>query len=86
MSNVLTTRVSDDLLAMIDRIAAARDRSRSWVVAKLIENAARDQIEMDDFIQAGIDSADSGRLIPHDDVVAWFAERKAKRRLSIASE
>lgn len=85
-TNVVTARVSDEVLAMIDRLATSRDRSRAWIAAKLIESAARSQIEMDDFIQVGLDDLDAGRVIPHEEVMAWIDERIASRSLSIAAE
>jgi predicted transcriptional regulator len=86
MSKVVTTRVSDEILEMIDRLAASRKRSRAWIVNRLIEAAATKQIEYDDFIQAGIDSADRGELISQDEIECWFEERIAQRTTAIAAE
>jgi predicted transcriptional regulator len=79
MSNVVTARVSDEVLAMIDALAASRERSRSWIVSKLIEVATSKQLEMDAFIQVGMDDIDAGRTIPHDQVVEEILNRRKQR-------
>ena len=86
MSNVVTTRVSDEILMLIDRLAVSRKRSRAWIVNRLIEAAATKQIEFDDFIQVGIDSADRGELISQEEMERWFEERVARRATAIAAE
>ena len=79
MSNVVTARISDDVLALVDRLADSRDRSRAWIIAKLIESAARKQIEMDDFIQVGEDDIAAGRTIPHEELVEHIMNRRKQR-------
>jgi predicted transcriptional regulator len=79
MSNVVTARVSDEVLAMIDALAASRERSRSWIVSKLIEVATAKQLEMDAFIQVGMDDLAAGRTIPHDQVVEEILNRRKRR-------
>lgn len=79
MSNVITARVSDDVLAMIDRLAASRERSRAWIVSRMVEQAAKKQIEFDDFVQVGLDDLAAGRTIPHDELVNEIMERRKRR-------
>lgn len=79
MSNVVTARVSDEVLELIDSLAASRERSRAWIVARLIEAAAKKQIEIDDFIQVGLDDLEAGRAIPHDQLVKEIMERRKRR-------
>jgi predicted transcriptional regulator len=86
MKNVVTARVNDDVLKMIDTLAAKRDRSRAWIVAKLIESAAREQIEFDAFLQVGIDDIEAGRFHTQEEVEAWWEARKASRSDRIAAE
>jgi predicted transcriptional regulator len=84
--NVISARVSDEVLAKIDRIAELRDRSRAWIVSTLIEAAARDELEFREFLQAGIDSADQGKLIPQEEAEKWYEDRIANRSTQIAAE
>jgi predicted transcriptional regulator len=78
-NNVITTRVSDEVLAMIDQLAESRERSRSWIVSKLVEAAATKQIEMDGFIQVGLDDIAAGRTIPHEQLVEEILNRRKQR-------
>lgn len=86
MKNVITTRVSDDVLAMIDRLAASRDRSRAWIVNKLVDEAAKRHIEFDDFVQVGLDDLAAGRVHTQEEMEKWFESRKARRASRIAAE
>lgn len=86
MSNVITARVSDELLVQIDRLAQSRDRSRAWVVAKLVEAATRKEIELLDFIQEGIDSIERGEYYTQEEMEAWFETKIANRPARIAAE
>lgn len=82
MSNktIVSTRVDDELLAMIDQIAAAQDRSRAWIVNKLLETAARKEIEFMEFIQVGLDDIAAGRTIPHEEMIGRLRSRWAQRK------
>lgn len=86
MSNVITARVSDDILAMIDRLAVSRDRSRAWIVNKLVDEAAKRQIEFDDFVQVGLDDIAAGRTHTQEEMESWFEARKASRACRISAE
>lgn len=79
MSNVVTARVSDEVLALIDRLAVTRERSRAWIVAQLIETAARKQVEFDDFIRVGVEDFEAGRTVPHDQLVTTMRQRYGSR-------
>lgn len=84
--NVISARVSDEVLEMVDRIAELRDRSRAWIISTLIELAARDELEFREFLQAGIDSADQGKLLPQEEVEKWYEDRIRDRSAQIAAE
>ena len=64
-------RLEEQLSDQVDAIAEAMDRPKSWV----IEQAVRDFVAVQAWqlaaIDAGIEQADGGQLIPHEDVVAW---------------
>lgn len=79
-NNVISARVSDEVLAMIDSLAESRERSRAWIVAKLVEGAAARQIEMDDFIQVGIDDIERGDFYTQEEMEAWVALLKQSRK------
>ncbi|MBK6707291.1 MAG: ribbon-helix-helix protein, CopG family [Sphingomonadales bacterium] len=78
--NVISARVNDEVLAMIDSLAASRERSRSWIVSKLIESAVAKQIEMDNFIQVGIDEIERGDFYTQEEMEAWVESLKKSRK------
>lgn len=78
-SAVITARLDEDTLALVDKIAAAQGRSRSWFAAEAIRRVAETEADFMAFVQAGIDSADRGELTPHDEVFANLRERRRRR-------
>jgi predicted transcriptional regulator len=68
-SAVITARVSDELLAKLDRLAVAYDRSRAWMVNKLLDQAMAEEIAELDAIEEGIADSEAGRTISHDELV-----------------
>jgi len=67
----VSVRLEAALNDQVTAIAAALDRPKSWV----IEQAVRDFVAVQEWqlaaIDEGIKEADAGRVIAHDDVVAW---------------
>jgi predicted transcriptional regulator len=67
----VSVRLEAALNDQVTAIAATLDRPRSWV----IEQAVRDFVAMQEWqlaaIDEGIKAADAGRVVAHEDVVAW---------------
>jgi len=67
----VSVRLEPALNDRVAAIAAALDRPKSWV----IEQAVRDFVALQEWqlaaIDEGIRAADAGRLVAHEDVVAW---------------
>jgi predicted transcriptional regulator len=80
-SAVITARVDEETLALVDRVSKAHNRSRAWFVSRAITDAARKEAEFLAFVQEGIDAADRGELIPHEEV---FARVRARRQRQAA--
>ncbi|BCA59323.1 CopG family ribbon-helix-helix protein [Sphingomonas sp. HMP6] len=78
-SAVITARLDVETLALVDRIASAQGRSRSWFAAEAIRRVAESEADFMAFVQAGIDSADRGELTPQDRVFADLRTRRAQR-------
>jgi len=57
---VITARVDEETLALVDRVSKAHNRSRAWFVSRAIGEAARKEAEFLAFVQEGIDAADRG--------------------------
>jgi predicted transcriptional regulator len=79
-SEVLTTRVTPEVMALVDRIAADKDRSRAWVVAWLVEQAASKHIEFLDFVQVGFDDIAAGRTVSHDEMMVRLRGRWSTKK------
>ena len=86
MSKVVTVRLDDDTLVLVDRVAKAQGRSRAWFAAQAIRKVAEKEADFLAFIQQGVDAADRGDLISQEEMELWWAERKANRRMPIAAE
>jgi predicted transcriptional regulator len=86
MSKVVTARLDEETLALVDRVAKAQGRSRAWFAAQAIRKVAEKEADFLAFIQQGVDAADRGELISQEEMERWWAERKANRRVAIAAE
>lgn len=62
-------RVDEQVLERLDRLAQTMDRSRSWVIAQAIEQYLDHEEWFVQAVEAGIEAADRGDLIPHDQVM-----------------
>jgi len=67
---VFTVRISPEKQQQLDVLAQALDRSRNWVVSEAIDQYLDTQAWQIDQIQHGIEEADRGELVPHEDVMA----------------
>ncbi len=79
-SSVITTRLDPETLALVDKVSKAQGRSRSWFAAQAIKRAAEAEAEYQAFIQEGIDSADRGELVPHEEVMAELDKMIARHQ------
>lgn len=78
-TSVITTRLDDETLALVDRLAASQGRSRAWFAAEAIRRVAENESDFLAFVQAGIESADRGELTPQDRVFADLRQRRLQR-------
>ena len=60
-----------DLDAQVTALAAALDRPKSWVIEQAVQDYGALQEWQIAGIEEGIRDADAGRLVAHEDVVAW---------------
>ena len=67
---VVTTRLPEDTIALIDRVAAVRGQSRARFMSRVMTEAARREAEFLAFVQEGLDELDRGEGIPHETVMA----------------
>ena len=76
-----TIRVPVDLKKRIDQLAKASDRSRSWLAADALRHYVDDQQWQLAEIEAGLQDAEAGRVVPHEKVERWLESWGSKRKL-----
>jgi predicted transcriptional regulator len=55
----------------LSTVAARLDRPKSWVVEHALKEFIELQLWQFTAIEEGLRDADAGRMVPHEDVVAW---------------
>ena len=80
----VSLRVPADLIETLDKIAAALERSRSWVMLRALRQYVADEGQEVLDVQEGIAELDRGEGIPIEDVLAEvdeiIARAEAKRK------
>ena len=74
---IFTVRIAPEKQRQLDALAQVLDRSRNWVVSDAIDQYLDVQAWKIAHIQHGVEEADRGDLVPHDEV---SAEARAKLR------
>jgi predicted transcriptional regulator len=74
----VSLRVPADLIETLDNIAAALERSRSWVMLRALRQYVADEGQEVLDVQEGIAELDRGEGIPIEDVLAEMDEIIAK--------
>lgn len=77
---VVTARLDEESLAILDRVASAHGKSRAAFAAEAISRVAREEAEFLAFVQEGIDSIEREGGIPHDVVMAELDRMIASHR------
>ena len=87
----VTFRVDDALKAELSSAAKSLDRTGAQLLRDFMrdfvqkQNDAQHEAHLRRQIQAGLDSANACRLVPHAQVQAQFAERRAATRQKLDS-
>lgn len=79
-TSVITARLDAETLALVDKVAKAQGRSRAWFAAQAIQRVAEREADFLAFVQEGIDAADRGELIPHEELFREIRARRSKPR------
>lgn len=67
---VITARVDQETLQLVDRIVLAKGRTRAWFVSRAVQQFAEAEAEYLAFVQEGIDALDRGDTVSHEEVMA----------------
>jgi predicted transcriptional regulator len=80
----VSLRLPADLIETLDKIAAALERSRSWVMLRALRQYIADEGQEVLDVQEGIAEAERGEMVPIEDVLAEMdaiiARAEAKRK------
>ena len=79
-TSVITARLDPETLELVDKVAKSHGRSRAWFAAHAIQRVAESEADFLAFVQVGIDAADRGELISHEDVTAELDAMLEKHR------
>jgi predicted transcriptional regulator len=66
----ITATLDAETLAMVDRVSQVRGLSAADFAAEAIRRVAESETDFQAFVQVGVDAADRGDLIPHEQVMA----------------
>lgn len=69
-STTLTIRISEETKAKLDHLARLTRRSKSFLVARLLDDQIDREIEICEGILDSIADIEAGRMVPHEEVVA----------------
>ncbi|WP_055048929.1 CopG family ribbon-helix-helix protein [Devosia sp. A16] len=70
-TRVLTAHIPEELAEKVDRYAESMERSRAWIVKQALSNWVDWEEEKLRRTLEGLADVDAGRLIDHEDMVAW---------------
>jgi len=68
----VTVQLDQDLDDRVSAVAAALDQSKAWTIEQAVKDYVADQEWQLAAIAEGVRDADEGRLVDHDQVVAWI--------------
>ena len=87
-SNVvpISVRLPAELIERLDKVAAALDRSRSWVILDAVRTYLADEGQEALDIQASLGEADRGETVPVERVLAKLEEKIARAEARRAAE
>lgn len=71
-STTLTARVDAELEAELDRLAAAKGRTRSWLINEALRSYVANEQQFIAAVEEGRQALKEGRVIDHQTVVAAF--------------
>ena len=70
MQPVTTVRFDPEIREQLDRIAEQMDRPRAWVIKEAVSQYLERETRYLAEVQKGIDDAEAGRVISHEEVAA----------------
>ena len=72
----ISARISEELGRQVDRLAAAANRNRSWVVEEALRLYLAKEVQFLEAVERGIEAYKRGDVLDHAEVVALFEQRR----------
>lgn len=72
-TTVITGRVAEETSAKLDRLAARMERSRSWIVARAVEEFVLSETELMDSLDEAERQIERGEYLTQEEMEAWVA-------------
>ena len=72
-TTVITGRVAEETSAKLDRLAARMERSRSWIVARAVEEFVLSETELMDSLDEAERQIERGDYLTQEEMEAWVA-------------
>lgn len=71
-TQAISLRIRSEKVDMLERLAKSTDRPRSWHIEQALDAYLELQAWQIARVKEGIADADSGRLIPHEQIEDWL--------------
>lgn len=68
MQQITTVRFAPETIDQLDQLAQSLGRPRAWVIKDAVARYLKEEAWFRAEVQKGIDAADAGDLVPHDQV------------------
>jgi RHH-type rel operon transcriptional repressor/antitoxin RelB len=85
-SVTITARIPAALAKKLEAYAKAARRTRSWVVEDILDRYVDKEMAIVEAVLEGIEAADRGEIVPHDEVFRKLREKSAARRRAMAKK
>jgi predicted transcriptional regulator len=72
-TSVVTGRVPEETSAKLDRLAARMERSRSWIVARAVEEFILSETELMESLDEAERQIERGEYLTQEEMEAWVA-------------
>ena len=82
----VSVRAPAELIEQLDKVAAALDRSRSWVILDAVRTYLANEGQEALDVQAGLEEANRGETVPFEQVLAELDEKIRKAGAGRAAE
>ena len=72
-TSVVTGRVPEETFTKLDRLAARMERSRSWIVARAVEEFVLSETELMESLDEAERQIERGEYLTQEEMEAWVA-------------